>query len=114
MVVVLASFGLYKMFPQIAGPVDYYIKNPTFQKDIVSPAVVLANKILPEKIQIPTPEVMGVQTEFQGESPIKQLTDQVTKQASDLAAQQIVQIKKTASDQFCQALLEKIKTECGQ
>lgn len=112
-IIAFAAIGLYKMFPQIAKPVDYYIKNPTFQKDVLSPAVVTANKILPDKIKIPTPQVMGVQTEYQGDSPIKQLTDQVSKQASDLAAEQIKQIKKQAADQFCQALIEKIKTECN-
>jgi len=113
-IITFALFGLYKMFPQIAGPVDYYVKNPTFQKDVLSPAIVMANKILPDKIQIPTPQIMGVQTDAQGESPLKQITDEVTKQASDLAAQQIIQIKKSAADQFCQVLIEKIKTECGQ
>lgn len=102
------------MFPQISNPVDYYIKNPAFQQGVVSPAILTANKILPDKLQIPTPQIMGVSTEYSGESPLKQLTDQVTKQASDLAAEQITQIRKTASDQFCQALIEKIKTECGQ
>ena len=113
-IVAFAAFGLYKMFPQIARPVDYYIQNPVFQKDVLTPAIVTANKILPDKIQIPAPQVMGVQTEYQGDSPLKQITDQVTKQAGDLAAQQIVQIKKTAADQFCQVLIEKIKTECAQ
>lgn len=112
--ITLASIGLYKTFPQVSKPIDYYIKNPSFQTDVVVPAVAVANKILPEKIQIPSPQVMGVQTEYQDESPLKKITDQVSKQASDLAAQQIIQIKKTASDQFCQVLLEKIKTECAQ
>lgn len=113
--VVLAGFGLYKMFPQIAKPVDYYLQNPSFQKDVVVPAVVTANRILPDKIQlpVPTPQVMGVSTEYQNSSPLKQLTDEVGKQAQDLAAQQLEQIKKTATDQFCATLIEKIKTECG-
>lgn len=113
-IIILAVFGVYKMFPQISGPVDYYVKNPSFQNGFVSPAITSMNKVLPDKIQIPTPQIMGVQTDSLGDSPIKQITDQVSKQASDLAAQQIIQIKKTAADQFCQVLIEKIKTECGQ
>ncbi len=78
------------------------------------PAVNLANKVLPDKIQIPTPDVMGVATEYVGDSPLKSITDEITRQTASLAAYQIEQIKKTASDQFCNALLEKIKTECGK
>lgn len=113
-IVTLAVFGLYKMFPQISGPVDYYIKNQEFQTKVVTPAVNMANKVLPDKLQIPTPAIMGVSTEYAGESPLKAITDEISKQAASLAASQIEQIKKTASDQFCSALLEKIKTECNQ
>jgi len=102
------------MFPQISGPVDYYVKNPKFQSSVVSPAVNMANNVLPDKIQIPTPKVMGVDTEYTGDSPLKTITDEISKQAASLAASQIEQIRKTASDQFCNALLEKIKTECGK
>ncbi|KKS94690.1 MAG: hypothetical protein UW68_C0010G0010 [Candidatus Collierbacteria bacterium GW2011_GWB1_44_6] len=113
-IISLALFGVYKMFPQISGPVDYYVKNPKFQSSVVSPAVNMANNVLPDKIQIPTPKVMGVDTEYTGDSPLKTITDEISKQAASLAASQIEQIRKTASDQFCNALLEKIKTECGK
>lgn len=114
LLIVLALFGLYKMFPQIAGPIDYYVKNPSFQTQVVSPAVNMANKVLPAKIQIPTPAIMGVATEYTGDSPLKSITDEISKQAASLAASQVEQIKKAASDQFCSILIEKIKTECGQ
>ena len=110
-IVVFASFGLYKMFPQISKPVDYYVKNPAFQSGIVIPAVKVANKILPDKLQMPTPQVMGTETEY-SQSPLKTLSDEISQQAASLAASQIEQIKKTASNQFCAALLEKIKSEC--
>lgn len=109
----LAFFGVYKMFPQVSKPVDYYVKNPQFQSSVLVPAVATANKILPDKIQIPTPRIMGVTTDYT-EAPLKTLTDEISKQAASLAASQIEAIKKTASDQFCSALLEKIKTECGK
>ena len=112
-IVSLALFGVYKMFPQVSKPVDYYLKNPQFQTSVVKPAVEMANKVLPEKVQIPTPVIMGVSTEYT-QSPLKSITDEVSQQAASLAASQIEQIKKTASDQFCQALLDKIKTECGK
>jgi len=102
----LSAFGLYKTFPQISKPVDYYIKNPTFQNSVVIPTLKTANKVLPEKLQIPTPVVM--------DSPLKSITDEISRQAASIAANQVTQIKKTASDQFCQALIEKIKIECGQ
>jgi hypothetical protein len=110
---VLAIFGLYKMFPQISGPVDYYVKNPAFQNSIVVPAVTTANNILPDKFKIPTPQVMGTYTDYSQDSPLKQITDEVTKKAADLANDQINQIKKTAADQFCSILIEKIKADCG-
>ncbi len=108
-----ALFGLYKMFPQISKPVDYYIKNPTFQNSVVVPAVQTANNILPDKIKLPTPQVMGTYTDYTVDSPLKQITDEVTKKAADLANDQIIQIKKAASDQFCSILIEKIKSDCG-
>lgn len=113
--VALAIFGLYKMFPQISKPVDYYIGNPSFQNSVVIPAISGANKILPAKIQIPipTPQVMGTATEYTGDSPLKQITDEVSKKAADLANEQLNQIKKAAADQFCSILIEKIKSDCG-
>lgn len=110
---ILATVGVYKTFPQVSKPVDYYIKSPQFQNGVVLPAVNVANSILPEKLQIPAPSmVMGVSTDYENSSPIEQLTDEITKQATDLAADQIVQIKKNASDTFCKVLIEKIQTEC--
>ncbi len=111
--VVLALFGLYKMFPQISKPVDYYVKNPSFQNSVVIPAVQTANNILPDKIKIPTPQVMGTYTDYSADSPLKQITDEVNSRAAELATEQINQIKKAASDQFCTILIEKIKSDCG-
>ena len=113
LIITLALFGVYKMFPQISGPVDYYVKNPRFQTSVIKPALDLANKALPEKMQIPTPGVMGVTTEYT-ESPIKAITDEISKQAASVAASLVEKSSKAVSDQFCNALLEKIKTECGQ
>ncbi|TRZ53285.1 hypothetical protein D4S03_02045 [bacterium] len=109
----LALFGLYKLFPQISKPVDYYIKNPSFQNSVVIPVVKTANNILPDKLKIQTPQIMGTYTDYSGDSPLKQITDEVTKKAADLANDQINQIKKSAADQFCTILIEKIKSDCG-
>ncbi len=114
LIITLALFGVYKMFPQISGPVDYYVKNPRFQTSVIKPAVDLANKALPEKIQIPTPGIMGVSTEYTAQSPIKAITDEISKQAASVAATLLKESTKAVSDQFCSSLLEKIKTECGQ
>lgn len=113
LLITLALFGLYKMFPQISKPVDYYIKNPSFQNSFIIPAVNTANAVLPDKIQIPTPQVMGTYTDYSTDSPLKQITDEVTKKAADLANEQINEIKKAAADQFCSILIEKIKSDCG-
>ena len=115
LVVILALVGVYKIFPQVQRPVDYYIKNPKFQTGVVVPAVNLANKALPTKLQIPTPSmVMGVSVEATASSPIKEITDEVTRQAADLAGEQINQLKVSATDTFCKVLIEKIQTECGK
>jgi hypothetical protein len=114
--IVFALFGLYKMFPQVSNFVDYYLKNKNFQASVVTPAINTANSILPSKVQIPTPQVMGDSTDSiptTGDSPLKQLTDEVSSQAASLANDQLNQIKKAAASQFCQVLLEKIKTDCG-
>ncbi|KKT48962.1 MAG: hypothetical protein UW41_C0014G0006 [Candidatus Collierbacteria bacterium GW2011_GWC2_44_18] len=112
-IISLALFGAYKMFPQISGPVDYYIKNPQFQSSIITPAVNLANKALPEKIQIPTLKIMGVTTEYT-ESPLKSITDEISQQAASVAASLVEKSSKAVSEQFCSVLLEKIKSECGK
>ena len=109
----LALFGLYKMFPQVSKAVDYYVKNPKFQNDYVVPAIKTANNILPDKIKIPTPQVMGTYTDYSEDSPLKLITDEVSSKAAELATEQLIQIKKAASDQFCAILLEKIKADCG-
>lgn len=111
--IMFALIGVYKIFPQVSKPVDYYIKNPQFQNSVVLPAVQTANKVLPSKIQIPTPQIMGDYTENLDTSPIKQITDEVSSKAADLASDQLEQIRKSASDQFCKILLEKVKSDCG-
>ena len=113
-ILVLAGFGVYKMFPQVSEPVDYYIKNPKFQQGAVIPAIKTANGMLPSKLQIPEPIVLGTETSSAGESPLKSISDEITKQVASVAAEQVVNIKNAASNQVCQALLEKLKTECGQ
>lgn len=113
LLIVLALFGLYKMFPQVSKAVDFYIKNPKFQESFVAPAIKTANNVLPDKIKIPTPQVMGTFTDYSGDSPLKQITDEVSSKAAELATEQLIQIKKAASDQFCTILLEKIKSDCG-
>jgi hypothetical protein len=114
LVLTLAGFGTYKMFPQVAGPIDYYVKNPQFQQGVVLPAIKTANNILPSKLQITEPKVLGSETTSATESPLKTITDELGSQVASIAAQQVVNIKKSASDQVCQALLEKLKSECGQ
>ena len=114
-IIALALVGVYKMFPQISKPIDYYIKTPKFQNGFILPAVNTANKMLPEKIQIPTPPaIMGVATDSSISSPIQELTDEISRQAASIAGEQINQLRKSASDAFCSTLIEKIKTECGQ
>jgi len=113
-VLLLAGFGVYKMFPQVSAPVDYYVKNPEFQKGVLVPAVKTANKVLPSKLQISEPQVLGAETSSYSESPLKSVTDEVTKQVASIAAEQVVVIKNAAANQVCQALLEKLKSECGQ
>ncbi len=113
-ILILAGFGVYKMFPQVSTPVDYYVKNPEFQKGVLVPAVKTANKILPSKLQIAEPLVLGVETTSYAESPLKSLSDEVGKKVASAAAEQVVVIKNAAANQVCQALLEKLKSECGQ
>jgi hypothetical protein len=115
LVLSLAALGVYKVFPQVSKPVDYYITKPSFQTGFVKPAVNLANKVLPSKLQLPVPTaVMGVSTDASSSSPIKEISDQVAKQAADLAGEQIKQLKISATDSFCKVLIEKIQTECGK
>lgn len=113
-ILILAGFGVYKMFPQVAEPIDYYIKNPQFQNDVVIPVVNRANSVLPSKIQIPTPDVLGTETSAYTDSPLKTITEDVSQKVASVAAQQVVVIKNAAQNQVCQALLEKLQSECGQ
>jgi len=113
----LAIIGVYKTIPQISRPVDYYLKNPKFQNSVIAPAISTANKVLPEKLQIPSaPAIMGVATDNSASStsPIQALTDEISRQAASIAGEQINQLRKSASDAFCSTLIEKIKSECGQ
>ncbi len=114
LVLALAGFGTYKMFPQVAGPVDYYIKNPQFQQGVILPAIKTANGILPSKLQIAEPTVLGAETTSAAESPLKSLTDDIGQKVASIAAEQVVNIKASAQDQVCEALLEKLKSECGK
>lgn len=115
--IALAAIGIYKTVPPVQKSVDYYLNDPKIQTQVIIPATKIANKALPSKFQLPvptTPAVMGTATDAPISSPLKELTDSISRQAADLASEQVKQIKKTASDQFCQVLIEKIKSECGQ
>ncbi len=114
LILILAGFGVYKMFPQVAGPVDYYVKNPQFQSGVVLPAVQTANSVLPSKLQLPEPNVLGTETSVYTESPLKTLTDEVGQKVASVAAEQVIVIKNAAANQVCQALLQKLQSECGQ
>ncbi len=114
LILILAGFGVYKMFPQVAAPVDHYVKNPKFQEGVILPAIQTANTILPSKLQIPKPDVLGAQTSTYAESPLKTITDEVGKKVASAAADQVVVIKNAAQNQVCQALLQKLQSECGQ
>lgn len=113
-ILILAGFGVYKMFPQVQAPVDYYVKNPQFQEGVVLPAISTANSILPSKLQIPEPEVLGTETSAYTDSPLKVLTGEVGQKVASVAAEQVVVIKNAAQNQVCQALLQKLQSECGQ
>jgi len=114
LILILAGFGVYKMFPQVAGPVDYYVKNPKFLEGVIRPVVQTANSVLPSKLQIPESDVLGAQTTTYAESPLKTITDEVGKKVASAAADQVVVIKNAATNQVCEALLQKLQSECGQ
>ena len=113
LITALASLGIYKTFPQVSEPVNYYIQNPQFQQGIVSPAIKTANSILPSKLQIPTPALVLGESTDSGISPLQSLSEEVSKKAAGIAGEQVEQIKKSATGAFCQVLIEKIQSECG-
>ena len=59
------------------------------------------------------PEVLGTETTSFTESPLKSVTDEIGKQVASVAAEQVVVIKNAAANQVCQALLQKLQSECG-
>ena len=110
---VLAGIGVYKTFPQVSEPVNYYLQNPKFQTGFVRPAIGMANSFLPSKMQIPTPALVLGDSATNNVSPIQSLTEEVSKKAASLAGEQVEQMKQTATSAFCQVLIERVKSECG-
>ena len=112
--VIAASLGIYQFVPAVHTTVNSLATNPKLQSQIVLPVAKIANKILPSKLQIPTSAVMGASTDSSDSGAMGDISKEIKNKASQLAEEQIKQIKKAAGDQFCQILIERIKTECGQ
>lgn len=125
----IIALGAWKFYPRLKPAIQPILANPkTLGAEIIDPAIRTINKILPDKIQIPVPTnsdrppeakdgaVDGASTSSPNSSNNPNLTnivDQVKQKAGEIAQDQIDAAKKEAGKAFCQVLIEKVKTECG-
>jgi hypothetical protein len=105
-------FSVYFFVTPVRQTVDSIIFQPSFQQSVVGPTVGALNMVLPDKLQITETDVLG--TDSTSEVPsFSVMSEEVVKQASHLAEEQIQTLKTTATQAFCQAMIEKIQKDCG-
>ncbi|MEK7525060.1 MAG: hypothetical protein AAB548_01670 [Patescibacteria group bacterium] len=120
--VVAAVFGVYKLYPRLQPTLEPIIKPEVLGAKIIHPAIKTINDFLPDKFQIPSPrqsdseggQVDGAATSNNAVSNVvNTVIEDVKKKAGEIAEEQIDAAKKEAGKAFCQVLIEKVKTECG-
>ncbi len=117
-----AVFGAYKIYPHIKPQIAQTIGDPkVLGESVYTPVAYTINQILPDNIKLPTIKPSSGTSSPTVASPadnsssiINNIVDTVKQKAGDAANQQIDNLKQEAGKAFCQVLLEKIKTDCGQ
>lgn len=114
-------FGAVKFYPQYKPTIDPLLQNSkVLGTETLNPVIKNINEILPGNIKIPTFRRDSQESATSNSNPItdspqiKSLVDSVKQKAGEMAQEQIDAAKKEAGQAFCQVLIEKIKTECGQ
>lgn len=102
-------FGGYKIYPRFRPAIEPILKPEVLGKQVVRPVVGNLNSLLPDRFQIPTTNTTTNDT-----TVTSKIMSEVKQKASEIADDQIEVIKKEAGKAFCQVLLEKIKSECGE
>ncbi len=124
-IAVLIGLGIsaWVFYPKYKPVIEPIIGKPeVLGAQILHPAIKTINDILPDNLQIPTPkpagettgDVAGANTSETSNNAVSQIVDEVKQKASEIAKDQIDTAKDEAAKAFCQVLIEKIKTECGQ
>ena len=103
-----AVFGAYKLYPRFQPVLEPIIKPKVLGAKIIHPAIKTINDFLPDNLQIA--KVPGDQVS----DVVNTVIEDVKKKAGEIAEEQIKAAKIEAGKAFCQVLIEKVKTECGQ
>ncbi len=126
-ILAILAVGGYKLYPRLAPTLGPALKNPqVLGARAAIPIIRTINQILPDNIQLPTPKpAQSAPDQTQSSNPsstnpstatnaiVNQVIEEVKQKAGEMAQDQIDAAKKEAGKAFCAALLEKIKTECG-
>ena len=122
-------FGGYKLYPRVKPALEPIIDNPqVLGRQLAAPLINTINDILPDNLQIPVPkqtdqpsktaDASGVVKGTNVSNPVSNIAntvvEEVKKKAGELAQEQIDAAKKEAGKAFCQVLIERVKSECGQ
>jgi len=124
-VVAAAVFGVYKLYPHFKPALEPIIKPEVLGAEIIHPAIKTINEYLPDNIQIPLPQpkdngnnstgqVSGATNSSPAANIVNTVIEDVKKKAGNVAQEQIDAAKAEAGKAFCQVLIERVKTECGQ
>ncbi len=107
-VLLVLSFGLYHYWPMYSPYLKAMASQP---KDFLNPFVENINNVLPDKFQLPVAKEF-IEKKYQESPELQKIKEDIQKAATEAAQTEINKLKKTATDQFCDVLIEKIKTEC--
>ena len=118
--VAVGAFTLYRLVPVIMAKLPQEIVNPNFyQNRVLQP---LQNLFSVDKLKVNTgsEEVLSATDSNensnnispQQSTQVQVIVNQVKEQVSTTTKEGIDVIKKTANEQFCKALIEKIEKEC--
>jgi hypothetical protein len=85
-----------------------------FDNRLLDPLVTAFNQIVPDNLQIKKQAVLGDQSTNSTEQVGNDIVQSAKDKISEFSQNQLQSVKKEATTQFCEVIIEKIRSECDK
>lgn len=118
LVIIALGIGVYKFYPRLSPQVKQTLSQPkVLGESIYVPVANSLNKILPDKVNLPTIKPSSNTTTLNSSSSsnaaLNSVLNDVKSKAGDIAQEQFNNLKNEAGKTFCQVIIKRIEQECG-